>query len=326
MLEHGGNLAAAAERYGIALSDWIDLSTGISPYQYPIPAIADSAWQRLPYDDDGLIEAARSYYGCEQLLPTAGSQAAIQVLPAMRASCRVALQQPMYAEHAQAWRKQGHEVVLFQGIPDEALLAQCGVLVLCNPNNPTALLHRPEQLLAWHQRISQHGGWMVVDEAFMDATPEFSIARYTNLSGLIVLRSLGKFFGLAGARVGFLLAAQPLLNEARERLGPWPISGPARIITKAALQDQGWQQATRVLLHQQSARLAKLLALYGLPPQAGTALFQWVATDRAEVWHAHLAKQGIWTRKFETPQALRFGLPPASAWERLEQAQASFSG
>ncbi|HEX5539077.1 MAG TPA: threonine-phosphate decarboxylase CobD [Methylophilaceae bacterium] len=326
MLEHGGNLADAARLFGIALDEWLDLSTGINPNHYPIPEIPSDVWQRLPPPDDGLVEAARSCYGSLHILPTAGSQAALQALPAMRKPCRVAIACPMYAEHAQAWARHGHAIIRFHGNPDAALLTTADVLVVCNPNNPDARLHTPEQLMMWHARIAERGGWLVVDEAFMDATPEFSIAGHTHLPGLIVLRSLGKFFGLAGARVGFVLAADPLLRELEAHLGPWPISGPARIVAKAALQDIAWQEAARRQLRIHSERLAGLLSRYGLPPQAGTALFQWVNTARARAWHMHMARQGIWLRKFDEPQALRFGLPPADGWMRLEQALAAFNG
>lgn len=326
MLEHGGNLTEATRLYGVPLSEWLDLSTGINPSHYPIPLIASPAWQHLPLRDDALAGAARAYYGCKHLLPTAGSQAALQTLPALRKPGRVALPSLMYAEHAHAWARHGHQLVRFHGNPDTALLKQIEVLVLCNPNNPTALLHTPRQLLAWHARLAERGGWLVVDEAFMDSTPEASLAQHTDLPGLIVLRSLGKFFGLAGARVGFLLAAQSLLDEAEKYLGPWPISGPARYIAQAALQDSAWQQTEREQLLAQSKQLADLLSRHGLQPQASHALFQWVPTMLAESWHAHLARQGIWVRKFEQPRALRFGLPPPHTWARLQQALATFSG
>lgn len=325
MLEHGGNLAAAALQYGIPHQDWLDLSTGINPHGYPIPEIPLSAWQRLPLRDDGLIDAAMAYYGCRFILPTAGSQAALQSLPALRKPCRVAIASPMYAEHVLAWTRHGHEVIRFENPPDEALLAQADVVILCNPNNPTATIHQPEELLVWHSRLIEHGGWLIVDEAFMDATPQFSIAEHTDRPGLIVLRSLGKFFGLAGARVGFVLADAPLLAEVEEQLGPWPISGPAREVATVALQDIAWQEATRAQLGLQREDLAALLSHYGLQPRS-TALFHWVPTVQAGAWHAHLAQKGIWTRKFAAPSALRFGLPPMHAWPRLQQALAAFSG
>ena len=325
MLEHGGNLAAAALQYGIPLEAWLDLSTGINPNGYPIPKIPQSAWQRLPPTQDGLIEAAKAYYGAPSLLPASGSQAILQALPRLRASARVAILSPAYAEHAHAWSRCGHKITAFTGKPDEKTLNGVDVVVLCTPNNPTAQQFQPADLLKWHAQLAKRGGWLVVDEAFMDATPEFSLAKHAHLEGLFVLRSLGKFFGLAGTRVGFLLAAENHLRMMEEHLGPWPLTGAARIIAAQALQDKAWQQRTRIQLQAASARLAGLLGQYGLQPQAGTHLFQWVPTAKADSWHAYLATQGIWVRKFKEISALRFGVPSEDGWARLEAALAAFS-
>lgn len=330
MLEHGGNLAAASQQYGIALEDWLDLSTGINPHGYPITAIPPETWQRLPLENDGLIEAACACYGCRFALPTAGSQAALQVLPQLRASARfnvpakVAMPQLMYQEHAKAWQRQGHEVMLFDTCPDQAILHQADVLLLCNPNNPTATRFSAENLLHWHAELAQRGGWLIVDEAFMDATPADSIAQHADKEGLFVLRSLGKFFGMAGARVGFLLAAEQMLLEAQEVIGPWSIAGPSRLAARTALEDKAWQQQTRLQLTTASQRLADLLTQHGLQPTGSTALFQFIVTPQAAAWHQHLAMQGIWVRKFPAVSALRFGLPPEKAWNRLRDALKDF--
>jgi cobalamin biosynthetic protein CobC len=128
---------------------------------------------------------------------------------------------------------------------------------------------------------------------------------------------LGKFFGLAGARVGFVLAARPLLNTLAEALGPWTIAGPCRAIARGALLDRAWQEATRQRLRQDSRRLAELLTRGGLAPHGGCELFQWVRTDRALEIHEHLASKGILTRHFGSVPSLRFGLP--EDWGRLEE-------
>lgn len=321
MLEHGGNLLAAAQRYGIPPQDWLDLSTGINPHGYPVPDIPAQAWQRLPQAEDALAEAARAYYRCPHVLPTAGSQAALQTLPWLRPQGRVALLQASYAEHRHAWQHSGHSVqaVSAQTLPEAADWAD--VVLACNPNNPTGHRFRPAQLLHMLERLSARKGWLVVDEAFMDATPEHSMAPLTDRPGLIVLRSLGKFFGLAGARVGFVLAWPALLRQLEAALGPWPISGPARHVAHAALLDAAWQQAMRTRLLHDSQRLHALLERHGLLPGGGSALFQWVTTPRAEFAHLKLARLGILTRLFADPPSLRFGLPGSEPeWDRLEQA------
>jgi len=228
VLEHGGRLRAAAQRYGIPLEDWLDLSTGVAPYGWDLPAVPGSAWARLPEADDGLEQAARDYYGAVSLLPVAGSQAAIQALPRLRVNSSVGILAPTYAEHAAAWRREGHRVIKLSEGSVHRALPQVDVLLVVNPNNPTGRLIEPARLLDWHDELAERGGWLVVDEAFIDCTPEHSLAAYSDMPGLIVLRSFGKFFGLAGLRLGFVLAAQALLDELAALLGPWAVSGPAR--------------------------------------------------------------------------------------------------
>ena len=320
MLEHGGRLRAAAQRYGVPLADWLDLSTGIAPYGWPIPAIPISAWNRLPEADDGLEAAAQHYYDARSLLPVAGSQAAIQALPRLRGPSRVGVVSPCYAEHAEAWRREGHQLVELCEASVPKMLDRLDVLVVVNPNNPSGRLIGAEQLLQWHARLAAGGGWLVVDEAFMDCTPQHSLAAYSHLPGLVLLRSFGKFFGLAGARLGFALADDQLLRGLEELLGPWPISGPTRLLGTLLLADAEGQRRQRLRLNEDGARLAALLAEQGLPPAGGCALFQTVCDAQATQLHEHLARAGILTRLF-VPLGLRFGLPgEESGWARLEQA------
>ena len=324
MLEHGGRLLRAARRYGIPVEDWLDLSTGINPASYPVPDVPARAWHRLPEDDDGLVETARAYYGAPSLLPVAGSQAAIQALPRLRGRSRVGVLAPGYAEHAHAWEKGGHDV---QRLPADALFARADafdVVVLIHPNNPGGERFAREALLALHARLAARGGWLVVDEAFMDATPEHSLCADTARTGLLVLRSAGKFFGLAGARAGFACAAPPLLDAMREALGPWTLAGPTRHVLRHALADAAWQAGMRTRLREQGERLAALLAHRGLAPHGGCAFFQWRRDDDARAIHAALAARGILTRLFDAPSSLRFGLPGDDAgFARLEHTLAA---
>ena len=293
----------------------------------PIPT---SCWSRLPEPDDGLEAAAARFYGVAppHLLPTCGSQAAIQLLPHLRArSSRVAILSPTYAEHAHAWQKAGHTLTAITPHHLKNIAeTDFDVVIAVNPNNPTGLRLPPQQLLTWHAHLARKGGWLIVDEAFMDATPQESLAPHGPLPGLILLRSLGKFFGLAGARVGFLLATPPLLNAAQETLGPWPLSGPSRWIAREALSDTPWQTTTRNTLKQASQRLAILLRTHRLPPAGGTALFQWVPTPESARWWHHLISQGILVRQLLTPPSLRFGLPgPETGWQKLATALKTIS-
>ncbi len=321
MLEHGGKLRAAANRYSIPLEQWIDLSTGVNPNGWPVPAVPDRVWRRLPEEEDDLAMVARDYYLAPALLPVAGSQAAIQMIPELRPTCRVGIISPGYGEHAAAWSRAGHHVHSLTAERIEDQIIRLDVLVLIHPNNPTGACFGREQLLSWRQGLASRGGLLVVDEAFMDSTPQHTLAPDTGLPGLIVLRSLGKFFGLAGARVGFALAEVPLLEQLRERLGPWAVSGPSRWIACRALRDRHWQHQARQQLAQQATRLARLLRDVGLEPTGGTTLFQWIITPEAGRIHHQLAQQGILTRLFQGPGSLRVGIPANQAeFRRLEAA------
>ena len=326
MLEHGGRLHLASQRYGIALGDWIDLSTGIAPWPYPVPEIPLSTWQRLPEDDDGLIDAAQNYYGAANLLPLNGSQAAILALPRLRAPGAVAVLAPSYGEYAPAWQAAGHQV---RECATNSLLQQdVDVILLANPNNPDGCCFSRSSLLAAARRLSESNGWLIVDEAFADVDSENSLADIAGMAGaenVIILRSLGKFFGLAGARVGFCIAAPEVLSRLQEALGPWSLANPARFVAKVGLGDTAWQIEQRAHLRQASARLAALLRRYGLAPSGGTALFQYVPcredAGQAATLYDHFAQRGILVRRFTQPAALRFGLPDTeAAWARLEAA------
>ncbi|WP_339524489.1 threonine-phosphate decarboxylase CobD [Pseudomonas sp. EA_35y_Pfl2_R111] len=326
MLEHGGRLRAAALRYGIALADWLDLSTGIAPYGWPLPTIPASAWARLPEQQDGLEIAARDYYGVSNLLPVAGSQAAIQALPRLVRDARVGIVSPAYAEHAAAWQREGHRLLELSEGGIERALERLDVLLLINPNNPTGRRIEPQRLLEWHARLAERGGWLVVDEAFIDCTPEFSLAAFSERPGLIVLRSFGKFFGLAGIRLGFVLAQPTVLEQLAELLGPWTVSGPSRVVAIALLQDHAGQHLQRERLLADGERLAALLSAQGFAPTGGCALFQFCCTTVAAELHEFLASQGVLTRLFSSPSSLRFGLPADEfGWQRLQQALALFA-
>ncbi|SFH01960.1 L-threonine O-3-phosphate decarboxylase [Duganella sp. CF458] len=319
MLEHGGKLREAAQRYG--RNDWLDLSTGLNPQGYPAPALAVAAWHRLPEHDPLLLEAAQRYYNAPRMLAVAGTQAAIQALPRLRPPSRVVVASPSYAEHLHHWSQHGHHT---SAVPYSALgaaAAAADVLVVCNPNNPTGAAVPRASLLQWGQALAARGGWLVVDEAFADTDGHHSIADATQDPGIIVLRSVGKFFGLAGLRLGFVAAREDILAPLADVLGPWAVSGPAQQVARAALEDSAWQRNTQEELHAAGKRLRTLLAGQGIASN-GTALFQWWPEPRAEEFHDHMARRGIWVRLFsEAARGIRLGLPPDEAsWKRLEQA------
>ncbi|WP_292044810.1 threonine-phosphate decarboxylase CobD [Massilia sp. UBA6681] len=324
MLEHGGKLREAARLYG--RDDWIDLSTGINPHGYPAPTLPADAWHRLPEPDPALAAAACAYYGAPALLPVAGTQAAIQALPRLRARARVTVSSPSYAEHAHAWRQQGHVLRLASYADLDCAIDGSDVVVVVNPNNPTGETIRPERLLDWAARLGKRGGWLVVDEAFGDTDPALSVAAHAGQPGLIVLRSVGKFFGLAGLRLGFVGADAATLRALDDMLGPWAVSGPAQAVAGQALSDLDWQRRTFAQLQASGRRMRSLLATHGIRAE-GTPLFHWWAQAQPEAFHTHMAERGIWCRLFrEAGRGIRVGLPADEAgWQRLDKALQEWS-
>ena len=288
----------------------------------PIPA---SAWRRLPDDGDDFAAIAARYYGVPDtrcILPVAGSQAAIRVLPHHLPQATVAIAPLTYGEYAHAFARAGHTIVPLDEDTD-TLPAAVRHAVVVRPNTPTATHVTPARLRHWQQQLQARGGTLIVDETFADAdgqTAAASLAPEAGIAGLVVLRSPGKFFGLAGARCGFVMAHPALLAQLHDALGPWTVNSPARHAVTHAFADTGWQQHMRIQLAAESARLAELLRTHGLQPRT-TPLFAWVSTPHAATLQHQLAQQGIWTRLFPEPASLRFGLPDTeSAWQRLEAA------
>jgi cobalamin biosynthetic protein CobC len=321
MLEHGGNLHDAVRLFGRPREDWLDLSTGINPRPYPAPALEASIWHRLPEPDAGLAAAARQLYGAPLVLPVAGSQAAIQALPLLRQRSRIVVAAPAYAEHARHWSRHGHAMreVAYRDLHDA--VEDCDVMVVCNPNNPTGERIPAATLLAWAQQLARRGGWLVVDEAFADVDGQDGVAAQARRPGLVVLRSIGKFFGLAGLRLGFVAAEASLLARLSDALGPWTVSSAAQHIGRAALEDVAWQQATRQQLRRDGQRLQAMLRAAGIV-SGGTALYQWWPESRAELFWRTMAGHGIWVRLFNRGAGgIRCGLPADEAgWRRLETA------
>lgn len=334
LVPHGGNLADAVHRYGIARERWLDLSTGINPRGYPVPPIDGDAWLRLPDDDDGLEAIAAHHYGSSRALAVAGTQAAIRMLPQVLRSGCIGIGLLTYGEYAPAFEAAGFSVERFVTepladqrddagfilAPGAALPAHLRHLVVVNPNNPGAESFDVQTILDWHWQLASRGGYLIVDEAFADALPHISVATKADLEGLIVLRSVGKFYGLAGARAGFVLADHATDRMMRGLRGPWSVSGPARSVVRAALLDEAWQRETRARLSEAGARLVGLLERHGWRA-AHTPLFAWVRDDHAKRWHEYLAREAIWVRRFEVVPGLRFGLPADEpAWTRLDAA------
>lgn len=324
---HGGNLVAARQRFPDAPTPWIDLSTGINPHAYPVGTVPGEAWQRLPEpavlaEVEGLAARAYGAPASAHVVAAPGTQALIQLLSLVQPAGRVAVLGFGYQEHPAAWRAAGAAVLVSETMAE---LETADVAVVVNPNNPDGRLADPAVLARLAGRLAARGGLLVVDEAFMDVVdPALSLVPRLPAEGAVVLRSFGKFFGLAGVRLGFAVTGEALARRLRATLGPWPVAGPALVVAGRALPDAAWQRAEVARLRAASARLDGLLSRAGLGLVGGTPLFRLADSPAAAAWFERLGRAGLLVRPFaDRPGWLRFGLPgDEPAWERLAAALA----
>lgn len=305
--DHGGDLDAAVARFGGVRADWLDLSTGINPVPYPLPEVSAAAWAALPDRNaqTDLLVAARQFWGVPAgagIVAAPGASALIAQIPRLAPFGRVRIPGPTYNEHAAAFAAGGWAQV------DGAAEAQ----VIVHPNNPDGRL--------WHEGHADTA-LRVIDESFCDVIPEASFVPQSAAPGTVILKSFGKFWGLAGLRLGFAIGAPDLCTRLGAMLGPWAVAGPALEIGAAALRDIAWANETRARLAEDAARLDGVMAAKGVALVGGTDLFRLYDAGDAQAMQARLAEARIWSRIFPYSDGwIRLGLPPAHGWDRLEAA------
>jgi cobalamin biosynthesis protein CobC len=328
-LLHGGDLATARRLFPDAPEPFIDLSTGINPNPYPLSRLPADVFARLPDSDKlaSLTTIAAQAYGAPSsasVIAAPGTQILLPVVAALVQPSRAAVVAPSYGEFTRAAAHAGHSVA---EVRELAAIGDAQLVFVANPNNPDGRLLARNDLMALAKSLRAHGGLLVVDEAFMDVEPlDYSLAANVSGSNIVVLRSFGKFFGLAGVRLGFALAAPKIAARLSAALGPWAVSGPALAIGTKALADAAWIKKTRIRLEGSAKKLDSILTKSGLDIVGGTNLFRLARTDAASVLFDDLGRAGILVRRFsEQANWLRFGLPPnASAWQRLRITLAGF--
>ena len=315
-IPHGGDLGAARRLFPGAPEPWIDLSTGINPVPYPLPPFEASALHRLPSPDDlaRLKVAAAEAYGApdaDHVAAAPGTQILIETLPRLVPKTRVAVVGPTYAEHEAAWVRGAHSV---RAVPDLEGAEGAGVVVAVSPNNPDGRIFSPHAL----RRAVAPGGLAVLDQAFADLE---DLEPAAPGPGLVVLRSFGKTYGLAGLRLGFALAEPALIAQLEAALGPWAVSGPAIAAGCIALPDASWRREAAAARGHDAARLDRMILRAGGRVIGGTRLFRTAAFEDAPGLFRRLGEAGLYVRRFpERPDALRFGLPPdKAAWCRLSR-------
>jgi cobalamin biosynthesis protein CobC len=328
-LAHGGELAAARRLFPAAPEPFIDLSTGINPNPYPLPDLPGALFARLPETDAmaALATVAAETYGApsaDHVVAAPGTQILLPMAAGLVPAGRAAVVAPTYSEHPRVAALAGHAVIETSSLE---VAGGCNLVLLTNPNNPDGRLFSKDALLTAAKQLQARGGVLVVDEAFMDVGPrEASLAPDVSRGNIVVLRSFGKFFGLAGVRLGFAIAAPALARRLAAQLGPWAVSGPALAIGTQALADRAWSEMTCHYLTQATARLDAILGAAKLKVLGGTTLFRLIQTPAAGKLFDHLGRAGILTRAFpDHPAWLRFGLPASEQeWPRLQEAMAAW--
>jgi cobalamin biosynthetic protein CobC len=309
--DHGGGLDAAIARFGGTRKDWIDLSTGINPTPYPLPDIPKRFWQALPDSGDQAVlkSAARTFWDIPDgadIAAASGVSALIATLPQLAPAASVGIAQPTYNEHAASFSAFGWDVQT----------AASDTNVYVHPNNPDGRLWPLDTIHDNHKSLT------IIDESFCDTTPDKSHIHLANQTGYVILKGLGKFWGLAGLRLGFAVARPETIAKLEQMLGPWAISGPAQHIGAAALTDTKWADATRTSLAQDADRLDQLMTNAGAAGPCGTTLFRTYHVANAQSWFENLAQNHILSRIFPfSDTMIRLGLPEtADQWSRLTKA------
>lgn len=326
---HGGDTAWAESRFGRPADGWLDLSTGINPEVYPAPNISTELWHKLPTSGDlaALAAAAAETYAVptETIVSAAGSEAVIMMLPRLLAPTKVAVLSPGYSSHATAWKMAGHRIQAMNAdnITGDRL-GETRILVVGNPNSPDGIRFSPDLLLSIADRLSEQGGLLVVDEAFADADPKTSLAPHAGREGLVLFRSMSKFYGLAGLRLGCAIAAPRLATAFREALGAWPVSTPACLIGAKALIDESWRVQTLERLIKLGGALDAALSKADFNIVGSTALFRLIRSTSARTLFNKLGEKGILVRSFiERSEWLRIGIPDEAGLARLSTALAN---
>ena len=344
---HGGDLAAASAHYGVTLEAWLDLSTGINPNGYPVPPMAPSVWHDLPYVREPLLQAARTAYAVPEaftLTPTSGSQPVIMALPRLLPDYPVLLPQWGYADHRLAWQATGRHCEFYPSASTTEQIAAIDAalarnpqqhLVIIQPNNPTGVLLPAEQLQRWAAQLTG-GARLIIDETFIDATPELSVCPVHLHPAMIVLRSVGKFFGLAGVRLGFVLAEPSWSERLQAEQGPWAVSGPAQVVGELALSDSVWQANMRAELarsQQHHAQWLQPLSAFTPRPMQHLPLFStlWLSTAEAHRLCDLAGAQGILLRALAAEAGLemvrigRLRLTDTAGQHRLQALLRAFT-
>ncbi|MFF2249338.1 Rv2231c family pyridoxal phosphate-dependent protein CobC [Streptomyces sp. NPDC058142] len=298
-------------------ADLTDLAVNVRADTPPVwlrEHIADSLGGLAAYPDGRAArEAVARRHGLpvEQALLTAGAAEAFVLLARALKVRHPVVVHPQFTEPEAALRDAGHAVdrVLLREedgfrLDPEAVPEDADLVVIGNPTNPTSVLH-PAALIA---QLARPGRVLVVDEAFMDAVPgeREALAGRSDVPGLVVLRSLTKTWGLAGLRIGYVLAEPDTVAELERAQPLWPVSTPALAAAEACVSPRALAEAAHAA-HRIAADRAHLVAGLGEFAAEGVSVagpaegpFVLVRAPGAAALRARLRERGFAVRRGDT--------------------------
>ncbi|MDT3428929.1 threonine-phosphate decarboxylase [Paenibacillus forsythiae] len=320
---HGGDLATAEELFGVPVRQMLDFSANINPMGPP-PGLKDillAEWEGLVHYPDPesreLRSAISQKYNIDpsSILVGNGAAEVIDLIVRGFKPGKVAVVDPAFREYAEASLKAGAEMLPVPAsaedafaIPVEALLAACeeaDLLFVGQPNNPTGQWLDREAVARLADTAATHQTVVVLDEAFIDFFEDESelsfIREAANSRHVIVIRSMTKFYGIPGLRLGYAVAHPDNISFLRRLQVPWSVNYLAQKAGVFALNQTGYEERTKQLVALERSWLTEELRSIGCQPFPGKANFMLVRTSRsgpaAEELQHTLGKQGILIRR-----------------------------
>lgn len=308
MIKHGGNIDKAISIYGGKVNDWIDLSTGINPDCYPIPKFSNTDWRNLPTLTEiekleSLIKSEFNTFSSVMLTP--GSQIAISLLPTLLKKQIVGIIEPTYSDYFESFENAGFKVCSCSNIQE---LLKSKIAIIVNPNNPDGKNYDIKDLLLLSEKVNL----LIVDESFIEASNTSSIISYIKqkTNNIIVIKSFGKLYGLAGLRLGFVFSGEGFISKFKKIFSFWPVSKVSIKIASRAIKDKKWMINTQIKLKKKTIILDEIMKSINFKLIGGTNLFRLYSTPNSISSHRFLAKKFIWSRIFSYSRKwLRLGIP-----------------
>ncbi len=277
---------------GIGKGSIIDFSANINPLGYPygikgkIMESFDSVLNYPDIDSHELVRSLASYHGLapENILIGNGSTEFIYWLPLLLRPKRALIVTPAFSEYEKGLRLAGTEISFFETRRDEdfridtTLLARrlgdrLDTLYLGNPANPSGVLTDRKAVLDIIAMTEKERIMAVIDEAFIDFTEDISVKNIAANSGnVVVMRSMTKFFGIPGLRLGYIIANKSIIEQIRRDKPPWTVNALTQSAAGEALRDVNFIEKSRAYVETERAFLQKRLsAIEGLTVTQGAA-------------------------------------------------------